>query len=168
MLLLLLLNLLLLLLLIFVAIGDFVQEHPGIRQQVISSIPRGTSLKLMLLLLLRHPNLLRLLLGQPRGQLGRCGHRRGGGSPKHAEATSRTRRRRRRSNTCSCSSSSIAQSIPLKFAVPGLVEELGELTIHCSRTHTITPSRTHTSTSPLVERGSRCSGSHAHSRLQFW
>lgn len=162
MLLLLLLNLLLLLLLIFVAIGDFIQEHPGIRQQVIPSIPRGTSLKLMLLLLLWHPNLLRLLLGQSRGQLGRGSHRRGGGSPKHAEATSGTRRRRR-SNSCSCSSSSIAQSIPLKFAVPGLVEELGELTIHCSRTHALTPSRTHTSTSLLVERGSRCSGSHAHS-----
>lgn len=145
--------------LIFVAIGDFVQEHSGVRQQVIAS--SGTSLKLMLLLL--HPNLLllRLLLGQPRGQLGRCGHGRGGGSPKHAETTAGSRCRRRCSSSSSSCTSCITQPISLKFAVPGLVEELGELTIHCSRTHarTHTPSRahthTHTSTSPLVERGSR-------------
>uniref|UniRef100_A0A8D8BBN1 (northern house mosquito) hypothetical protein n=1 Tax=Culex pipiens TaxID=7175 RepID=A0A8D8BBN1_CULPI len=129
-----LLLLLLELLLVFVAIGDFVEEHPGIGQQV---IPSGSSLELMQLLLQRNlllllGLLLLLLLGQPRGQLWGGGHRCRGGSPKHAEATSVSSCSPR---TSSCSRSSIAQSIALKFAVPGLVEELGELAIHCSRTH---------------------------------
>lgn len=134
--------LLLELLLVFVAIGDFVEEHPGVGQQV---IPRGSSLELMQLLLQRNLLLLLgllmlLLLGQPRGQLWGGGHRCRGGSPKHAEATSVSVCS---SRTSSCSRSSIAQSIALKFAVPGLVEELGELTIHCSRTHAPAHTLTH-------------------------
>lgn len=163
-----LLLLLLELLLVFVAIGDFIEEHPGIGQQV---IPSRSPLELMQRLLQRNLllllGLLLLLLGQPRGQLWGGGHRCRGGSPKHAEATS-VSGCSTRTSSCSRSSSSITHSIALKFAVPGLVEELGELTIHCSRTHAHAHTLTHTSTS-LLRRGSRCPEvrTHTHTLVGF-